>query len=312
MSIATEIQRLKTAKADIKTAIENKGVTVPSNATIDAYPTYVSQISSGGGDYIVESAVYDPTATYSGEFKPTNYITSATIPNGFTSIGDSAFYNYRRLTSITIPDSVTSIGDSAFYNCSNLTSITIPDSVTSIDTGAFIRCTGLPVENNIRYAGKFAVGAVDKTLSSYTIKDGTKWIGDYAFSQCPNLTSIVIPDSVINIGDRSFIACTGLTSITIPDSVTSIGNFTFLNCYIITSVTIGNSVTSIGESAFDGCTKLTSITIQATTPPTLLSYSVFNDTNNCPIYVPAESVNRYKTATNWTSLASRIQAIPSE
>jgi hypothetical protein len=39
----------------------------------------------------------------------------------------------------------------------------------------------LPVENNLRYADTYLVGTVDKTLSSYTIKNGTKWIGDYAF-----------------------------------------------------------------------------------------------------------------------------------
>jgi len=47
MSIATEITRIQQAKADIKTAIEAKGVTVPSSATIDTYDDYVSQISGG-------------------------------------------------------------------------------------------------------------------------------------------------------------------------------------------------------------------------------------------------------------------------
>lgn len=47
MSIASEIQRLQTAKADLKTAIEAKGVTVPSNATIDTYDDYVAQITGG-------------------------------------------------------------------------------------------------------------------------------------------------------------------------------------------------------------------------------------------------------------------------
>jgi endonuclease YncB( thermonuclease family) len=49
MSIASEISRIQQAKADIKTAIETKGVTVPSSATIDTYDDYVSQISGGGG-----------------------------------------------------------------------------------------------------------------------------------------------------------------------------------------------------------------------------------------------------------------------
>ena len=47
------------------------------------------------------------------------------IPDGVTSIGNEAFYEYSSLTSVTLPDSLTSIGDSAFYNCSRLTSITM-------------------------------------------------------------------------------------------------------------------------------------------------------------------------------------------
>ena len=41
------------------------------------------------------------------------------------------------LTSVTIPNSVTSIGDYAFDDCTSLTSVTIPNSVTSIGSGAF-------------------------------------------------------------------------------------------------------------------------------------------------------------------------------
>lgn len=49
MSIATEISRLQTAKADLKTAIEGKGVTVPSATLLDGYADLVDSISGGGG-----------------------------------------------------------------------------------------------------------------------------------------------------------------------------------------------------------------------------------------------------------------------
>ena len=67
-------------------------------------------------------------------------LTSVTIGNSVTSIGNYAFYYCWDLTSITIPNSVTSIGNYAFYNCSDLTSITIPESVTSIGNSAFNEC----------------------------------------------------------------------------------------------------------------------------------------------------------------------------
>lgn len=51
MSIATEITRLQNAKSSIKTAIENKGITVPNTEKLDTYDGYISQISGGGGTY---------------------------------------------------------------------------------------------------------------------------------------------------------------------------------------------------------------------------------------------------------------------
>src|SRR6185369_15751942 len=59
-----------------------------------------------------------------------------------TRIGTSAFFS-GLLTSVTIPDSVTSIGDEAFAVCTNLNSVTIPDNVTSIGDNVFISCASL-------------------------------------------------------------------------------------------------------------------------------------------------------------------------
>ena len=63
MSIAQEIQRLQNAKANIKTAIENKGVTV-GNGTIDTYAEKIGQISGGGIDYLYYAE--DMTDTFNG------------------------------------------------------------------------------------------------------------------------------------------------------------------------------------------------------------------------------------------------------
>ena len=98
-------------------------------------------------------------------------------------------------------------------------------------------------------------------LTSVTIPNSVTTIGKYAFSRCDGLLYFTIPNSVTSIGESAFFCCYGLTSITIPNSVTSIGNGAFDGCYHLTSVTIGNSVTSIGNYAFSGCSALTSITI---------------------------------------------------
>ncbi|WP_134351038.1 leucine-rich repeat protein, partial [Flavobacterium psychrophilum] len=50
-------------------------------------------------------------------------LTSVTIPNSVTTIGDGSFARCSGLTSVTIPNSVTSIGDYAFHSCPSLTTI---------------------------------------------------------------------------------------------------------------------------------------------------------------------------------------------
>ena len=232
MSIASEISRLQTAKADIKSAIESKGVTVPSSATIDTYDDYVSQISGGGGD--VPSNLSEWTYDDNGNILSMTY-TAETIP--------ASAYSYSKLESATISNSVTTIEDSAFDYCTSLTSITIPSGVTSI-------------------------------------------------------------------GQRTFNNCRSFTSVTIPDSVISIGYRAFYNCFSLSACTIGNGVISISGQAFFNCSSLSSITVNAATPPELENANAFNNTNDCPIYVPAESLEAYKSATNWSTYASRIQAIP--
>lgn len=100
------------------------------------------------------------------------------------------------------------------------------------------------------------------------------------------------------------------TSIVIPSGIEEIGGYAFAGLKHLASVTIGDKITSIGDGAFYYCKNLKSVTCLATTPPTLGS-DAFNNTNDCPIYVPAESVETYKAANGWSTYASRIQAIPS-
>lgn len=144
-------------------------------------------------------------------------------------------------------------------------------------------------------------------LTSITIPNSVTSIGGYAFSFCFSLKSITIPNSVKSIGNGAFYYCSSLTSVTIPNGVTSIGNDTFCGCSLLTSITIPNSVTSIGYQAFSRCSSLTTITCEATTPPTLSPNNTLS--NVTAVYVPAESVDAYKTATNWSYYADKIQPI---
>ncbi|HEY5468317.1 MAG TPA: leucine-rich repeat protein [Coriobacteriia bacterium] len=82
---------------------------------------------------------------YAFQGKGYNAVTSVSIPEGVTSIGDEAFNGCTLLTSVTIPASVTEIGGWAFTQCTELTSLTVPRAVVGIGSHAFSGCTKLQV-----------------------------------------------------------------------------------------------------------------------------------------------------------------------
>ena len=191
------------------------------------------------------------------------YIKSAVIGSGVTSIGKYAFYCCEALTSVTIPDTVTVIGDGAFRGCSRLSGMTIPDTVTGIGSYAFYNCSSLPsvtIPDGVTTISESAFEGCSR-LSSVTIPDSVTSIGKSAFRDCCKLTGLTIPDNVTSIGDHAFNGCNGLTSVTLPTSVTRISAGMFYNCWALSNVTIPNGVTSIGDSAFGNCTDLSSVTI---------------------------------------------------
>ena len=216
---------------------------------------------------------------YSGDITIPTTIVYENVEYNVTSIGIGAFWG-SALTSITIPESVTSIGNSAFGGCLSLTSVhihsieawcnisfaynplqhahnlylngelvtnlVIPESVNSIENRAFCGCHSL-------------------TSISFSENSQLTSIGDYAFSNCSGLTAITIPESVTSIGERAFEVCGSLSAITFPENsqLNIIGNYAFSNCNSLTTITISENsqLTSIGENAFLNCSSLTAITI---------------------------------------------------
>ena len=203
-----------------------------------------------------------------------------------TGIGNYAFYSCA-ITSITIPDKVTSIGESAFAECHDLNSFFIPKNVTSISENAFYNCNGLTsiqVESgNTAYDSRDNCNAIIKTADNTliygcqntVIPNSVTAIGDNAFYGCTGLTSISIPDGVTSIGNSVFCGCSGLTSVSIPNSVTSIEQYAFASCKRLTSIIIPNSVKTIGEAAFFSCSNLSSITIPSSV--TSIAYRAFQN-----------------------------------
>ena len=201
-----------------------------------------------------------------------NYILSAEIGDGITSIGSCAFYFCMKLSSAVIPEGVTTIGDSAFSNCQNLKEIYIPSTVEKIGTRTFSLDIGLEKitvsENNpvFHSDGNCIIETATKTLlsgcnTSVIPTDGSVTaIGDWAFSGCKKLSSIVIPDCITSIGENPFVFCDNLSTVIFGKEITTYYNRD-LNCFISTNeskliaickngvIPTDGSVTTIGARA---------------------------------------------------------------
>lgn len=136
---------------------------------------------------------------------------------------------------------------------------------------------------------------------------GITSIPSRCFQGCHNLREIILPATITSIGESAFIGCQ-LTAIIIPEGVKSVGKKAYYNCSYSTTVTIPASIRSIGDSAFDGCSGLQSVNCNPINPPTCYS-TAFDNTNNCPIYVPHASLDAYKTAAGWWVYSSRITSL---
>ena len=191
-------------------------------------------------------------------------VTSVTIPESVTSIGNQAFCECLSLTVVDIPSSITitSIPPSCFWGCCNLTSITIPNSVIDIGSYAFSACpslTSVTIPNSVTNIGECAFSY--SGLISVDIPSSVTSIGNAAFSDCNSLNTVTNLSSVTYIDACTFRDCSSLASVTIPNTVSKIGSEAFSGCSSLTSITIPNSVTRIDGAAFKGCCSLTAIVL---------------------------------------------------
>lgn len=145
------------------------------------------------------------------------------------------------------------------------------------------------------------------------------------------LTSLSMPWTITEIGQGAFRSCRQLQHVTLSPSITEIPNICFAGCGVLEECVVPEGVTTIGESAFEGCSTLESLILPSTIT-TLNAHCFAIASNSCVITcyaatppnadqltftgykgkvaVPAASVDAYKTATGWSTVASKIEAIP--
>ena len=253
----------------------------------------------------------------SSAFSSTHNLSTINIPKSVTKFGENVFNSYGGTISLPLNGNIYYAGNcavkaysttstyyildnntrfidsGAFRNCYRMTSMSIPSSVISIGNYAFSGCTGLPTTNYIRYAGSCACQITNTSQTSYTFKEGTRFIDGNLFKECSALTSVTIPDTVIDFNECSFDGCDNLTTITVNSNNTVYDSRNNCNAIIETKTnmllagcknsTIPNTVTSIYDNAFNGV-PLTSITIPISV--TYIGSRVFGYTNLTTITLP--------------------------
>ena len=258
-------------------------LTVFGGIAVSADPTVVN--SGSCGDNVTYTLYSDGLMEITGTGAMTDYsygaavpwydykadITSVTISSGITHIGANSFnYYYTNLTTASIPETVTSIGQYAFYYCINLTTADLSDNITEIGDYAFYYCEKLDIPNfphNIQTIGEAAFQyCLD--LTELTIPDSVTSIGPRAFSMCSNLETLDFPAGADlkfdTIPSGCFNDCEKLTAITIPSGIKSLDSYAFKGCTALSSVEIPATLEEIGGGAFNFCSSLKDLPIQNT------------------------------------------------
>ena len=322
MAISDEITRLTNAKEAIKTAIEGKGVTVPSSTLLDGYAALIASIPSGGGDGL-----------------------PAWLKDGDTHL----WIDIRNSFQLEQQLRIRMIGTIDWGDGTAAQSV----SVTTYTT--FTHTYATPGKYRIDLhptSGTFYLGGANasynvmglrasrqvNTSALYQVEIGTSRIttlSTYTFYSCYGLVRVYVPSTITTVNSSAFGYCFALAEVefqnsaTIATTGTSIFyynyalqelhgfapsaqttiNSTYRYCISLSEITIPSTVTTISSYGINNCSGLKVIHCKPTTPPTTADANAFAPPAACVIEVPSASLATYQAANIWANYASQMVGV---
>ena len=274
----------------------------------------------------VDGINYQVEGIEKSAFEGNNSLEKVIVAEGIKTIGVAGFKQCSKLKSVVLPASLETIGDNAFESCSSLETVTcVGETPVDISKNVF-SVTALEVNVPSRTAVKaykehtvWGTFEILYSMSSTSGSDGTENVDAATYQLVTQEVNDVTTTSVAIVDDDNvkgdFIIPTTVTRNGLPYTVTTIAPSAFEGNIELTSVSIPPTVTNIGTGAFAGCENLQSVTANSLEPADLShsvaaarglrtrtgERSVFEGVNmeTCILYVPEESIEKYKAAPVW-------------
>lgn len=256
-------------------------ITFPNTYTV--LPTGVVYGCSNLTDVVLPNSL---TAIPASFFYNCTALANITLPDSITTIGSSAFAYCESLVTINLPQSLETLSSNTFLGCLSLTNVEFPALLDSISDSSFKNCISLNnltvnesnpyyvVVDGVLYDADFTevIFCSPATTGVVDLPDSVEWVYDNAFANS-NVSEVILHEGITVLGDGAFANCVNLTTITIPSTVVSysssgtavigFGDDMFYGCTSLENVyfTDGTSgILTIGEYAFEECTSLETIT----------------------------------------------------
>ena len=221
---------------------------------------------------------------------------------------------------------VTSLDDSAFRNCTNLKSIDLTN-IKSLGICCFMDSdlseydVNMPNWESHVTSGRVGEGQYFRNTNIRSVLNTGKLtkingfiIGNAvygSFSQCDNLKKVIVSDCTEEILNGAFYACPNLTDVRLNEGLKIIHSSAFGGAYLLEKMVVPSTVETMGNLVFVEAKAMKALIMKPVTPPSIGTKCFANTivNNPYPIYVPDESIDAYKAATNWASDAIRIKGI---